>query len=47
MATVQNIIPVICVLTAWLMCDAAEEAAAGLVATATWLPLTLRGFAGC
>lgn len=41
------IIPISCILTAWLMCDAGGGAAAGLVATATWLPPTLRGFADC
>lgn len=47
MPAVKNIIPVFCVLTAWLMCEAAEETGAGLVATATWLPPPFKGFAGC
>lgn len=33
----KKIIPIVCVLTVWLMWEAAEETVAGLVAMVTWL----------
>lgn len=45
----SNLSDLLCLLflTAWRMCGAAEETGTSLVATATWLPPTLKGFAGC